>query len=733
MASKNIKGITIEIGGNTTKLQDALKGVNKTIYSLNSDLKNLNQALKLDPTNMNLLSQKMEVLGRNITDTKDKLQTLKQAQKEMGDYTQLTDEQKSSYNALSKEIATTENALKKMKKEFVETGTNGILHLDKLKDGLKNVADVAGKAAETLLKVSSAVGGAMVAAITAGVKSYADLEVAQRGSERLFGNSFDTVKKNAADAYKSLGLSSSQYYDQVNTYAVGLKEALKGDSKAAAELSNSILVAQSDIVAATGADASAVSNAFAAVMRGNYTMLDNLRIGIKGSKEGMQEVVDKVNAWNKAQGNATKYQMGNYADMQKALVDYVKMVGVAGTAEKQMASTIKGSFTQMKAALDNFLNGSGNIEDLSETITTFLNNIVAAVQDLAPEILSGVSKMMTTLIPSLAELLMSVLPDLFEAVQNFLDSMYTLLLSDPSNVMNYISTIIKWIVDFITFNLPEILNVGLKIIIALAQGMVDNIPKIIQSLVDMIKQMIEYIIDNLPQFIDAAIEIILALTDGLIEALPQLIEMLPYIIERIVNTLLQPDMLQKIIYAGVRLIVTLGGALIQAIPQLVSMLPRIINSIVDAFKNLIANTNWGELGSNIVKGICDGFAKVGDYIKNKVKSVKNEVEKNFKKLFGIASPSKLMRDQVGIQITRGIGVGIEKGIPDVINDVQSAMVDLNNGIQASVNPVINPTANSNPIYFNVDKFYNNRQQDIQALAEELEYYRRKSSLATGGN
>ena len=68
MASKNIKGITIEIGGNTTKLQDALKGVDKSIYSLNSDLKNLNQALKLDPSNTSLLAQKMDVLKRNISE-----------------------------------------------------------------------------------------------------------------------------------------------------------------------------------------------------------------------------------------------------------------------------------------------------------------------------------------------------------------------------------------------------------------------------------------------------------------------------------------------------------------------------------------------------------------------------------------------------------------------------------------------------------------------------------------
>lgn len=733
MASKNIKGITIEIGGNTTKLQDALNGVNKSIYSLNSDLKNLNQALKIDPNNVGLLSQKMEVLGRNISETKDKLQTLKEAQKQMGDYNRLTDEQKSSYNALSKEIAVTENALKSMKKEFVDTGANGVLHIDKLQDGLKGVANVAGKAAEILTKVSAAIGATMVGAVTAAVNSYSNLEVAQKGSERLFGESFDIVKKNAAEAYKSLGLSATEYYDQANTYAVGLKEALKGDTKAAAELSNSILIAQADITAATGADAAAVSNAFSAVMRGNYTMLDNLRIGIKGSKTGMEEVIKKVNDWNKAQGNATKYQMDNVADMQKALVDYVKMVGIAGTSEKQMSETIKGSFTQMKAALDNFLNGSGNIEDLSDTITTFLNNIVAAVQDLAPQLLTGVGEMLKTLIPSLAELFLSLLPEIISLVQSLLDTIFNMLSQDPSAFLEFVYITINQIANFFVKNLPTFIDLGLKLLMALGEGLVDNIGFLVEDMVTLIKSLVDVILSNLPEFISASLSIILALIEGLVTYLPELINMIPTIIEGIVNTLLRPDMLQKIINTSIRLIIVLGTALIKAIPQLLSMLPQIISSIVSALTNLIIETDWGKLGSNIVKGICDGFAKVGDYIRNKVKSVKNEVEKQFKKLFGIASPSKLMRDQVGIQITRGIGVGIEKGIPEVIDDVQSAMVDLNNGIQTSVNPIINPTANSNPIYFNVDKFYNNRQQDIQAIAEELEYYRRRSSLATGGN
>ena len=134
MATKNIKGITIEIGGNTTKLQDALKGVDKQVYSLNSDLKSLNQALKLDPKNTELLAQKQDVLKRNIAATTEKLNTLKEAQKQMGSYSKLTDEQKSSYNRLSAEIAKSENALKSMNEEMKKTNSHDF---SKLENGLK--------------------------------------------------------------------------------------------------------------------------------------------------------------------------------------------------------------------------------------------------------------------------------------------------------------------------------------------------------------------------------------------------------------------------------------------------------------------------------------------------------------------------------------------------------------------------------------------------------------------
>lgn len=728
--AKRIQGITIEIDGNTTKLNDALKDTSRVISSANSELKALNQALKLDPKNTELLSQKQEVLKNNIQATKEKLDTLKEAQRQMGTYNSLTEEQKENYRALSVEIAKSESALSNMKKELLNI--NGI-NIDKIKSALKNVGEIALDVVKKVAQVTAAVAGAMAGVVGAGVKSYADLEKAQKGSERLFGDSFDIVKKNAGTAYKTMGISASEYYDQVNTYAVGLKNALGGDTEAAAELSDSILKAQADIVAATGADADAVSNAFAAVMRGNYTMIDNLRLGIKGSKEGMQEVIDKVNEWNKANGNATNYQMDNYADMQKALVDYVKMTGVAGSAQDQMSKSISGSLTQTKAALDNFLNGSGSPEQLAEVFTNLATNVSNAIVQLAPSILNGLVTLVQTVLPQITSLLFSLIPQILDSITNMINQLFDMVSQNTEGVKKTVNNLINSFVTFFTNNLPTIIQLGLTLILALVSGISSSLPELIPAIVECLIQIVDTIIDNLPMIIEAAFELITALTIGIFNALPRLLERLPELIVKLVETLTKPDMLAMMISAALTLILELAKGLIKALPELLSAVPKLIKGLFDNIKNVITETNWLQLGKNVLKGILNGMLDFGTIVKDTIKKVGNKITSSIKSFFGIKSPSRLMSKEVGQNLTAGIAMGFEKGIPDTIREVNSAMANLNNGIQDSLNPVINPTANSNPLIIQIENFNNTRNQDVQALAEELEFYRKNSALARGGN
>lgn len=680
MASSKIKGITIEINGNTTKLQEALKGVDKQVYSLNGDLKALNQALKLDPKNTELLAQKQEVLARNIQASKDRLETLKEAQRQMGDYSKLTDEQKESYNQLSLEIAKAENALKSMNEELKNSGKHDFTAL---KEGLKKVGDVALEVSKKVLQIGAAIGGALAGVVVAGVKSYAELEKAQKGSERLFGDAFKTVKKNAADAYKSMGLSASQYYDQVNTYAVGLKNALKGDTQKAAELANSILVAQADIVASTGANVDTVQNAFSAVMRGNYTMLDNLRLGIKGSKQGMQEVIDKVNQWNKANGNATHYQMGNYADMQQALVDYVKMVGVAGTAQKQMSETISGSLSQLKAAWTNFLSGVGKASDVSKTLKTFLKNVFNVIKQLAPELINGIVELVSDLIPELVSMAGELMPVIIKGVQKLIEGVIDFIKKDNGQFIKMAVSVITSFVKFLIENLPLIIDAGLKLIVALAEGIAESLPELVPTIIDCVLQIVDTLINNIDLIIDAGFKLLMGLVQGIINAIPKLIE----------------------------------------------KIPEIVSKMATKFKEGV----WKlvEAGKELFAGLWRGVeAKYNEYIAGGgiIPNFTQRLVQKIKDLFGIHSPSKIMRDQIG----KNLGLGIVEGINDTVVDVENAMSNLSSRVEASVNPTINPTANSNPLYITIDKFYNNRETDIQRLAEELEFYRKNNALAKGG-
>ena len=256
----------------------------------------------------------------------------------------------------------------------------------------------------------AAVGAAATAvgAITkSAVNNYAEYEQLAGGAELMFGKAYDTVAENAKKAYKNVQMSQNDYLRQVNGFATGLKTALGNNEQAAAELADKIITAEADVIAATGNSQEAVQAAFNGIMKSNFTMLDNLQLGITPTKEGFQEVIDKVNEWNKTQGNATSYQMGNLADMEAALVDYVKMVGVAGYAHEEASGTIQGSVASMKAAWDNLLTGLADKEaDLDSLIGNVVSSAETALHNIIPvaeTALRGVGKLIRGLAPVVAE------------------------------------------------------------------------------------------------------------------------------------------------------------------------------------------------------------------------------------------------------------------------------------------------------------------------------------------
>lgn len=205
------------------------------------------------------------------------------------------------------------------------------------------------------------------------VSNFAEFEQLAGGTELMFGDAADYVMQKSEEAYRTVQMSQNDYLQQVNGFAVGLKTALGGNEQAAAELAHRIITAEADIVAATGNSQEAVQNAFNGIMKSNFTMLDNLQLGITPTKEGFQEVIDKVNEWNAANGHATHYMIDNLADCQAALVDYVEMQGLAGYASNEAGSTIQGSWSSVLALFENIKTKVG--EQLAPVVMGFLQQL----------------------------------------------------------------------------------------------------------------------------------------------------------------------------------------------------------------------------------------------------------------------------------------------------------------------------------------------------------------------
>ena len=655
MANKNIKGITIEIGGETTKLEKALKNVNSVVYSTNNEIKQLNQALKLDPKNITLWAEKQDVLKKNIQATKEKLDTLKEAQRQMGAYNSLTDEQKESYRALSVEITKSKNALKDMKSQV--QALPGI-NLDSLKNGLKKVGEVAEEVTKKMLQVTTAVSGALAGLVTAGVKSYADFEQNLGGVETLFGDSANKVAENAKKAFATAGVSANEYMAGVTSFSASLLQSLGGDTEKAADIADMAFIDMSDNANKFGTDMQSIQNAYQGFAKQNYTMLDNLKLGYGGTKTEMQRLLEDA---QKISG--VKYDISNLSDIYSAIHVIQEELGVTGTTSEEASETISGSVTSMKAAFDNFLNGSGSPEQLAGTITNVFKNVSNAIATLAPSILTGVVSLIQQVLPQVATLIANTLPQILDAVTNMIDSLLNILTTNTDSLSETIGTLVTKIVEFITENLPKIIEAAILILIALTEGIINNLDTIIPAILKCIVLIIDTIIKNLPKILELGGKLIAYLINGIVSAL---------------------------------------GSLANAAGQ-------IFSTIINKIKGLPGEAlNWGkDMVEGIANGIRSAIGKVGDAAKSIANRIRNFLHfsrpdegplREYETWMpdfaeGLAKTLNNSRD-IMAKASKNLSGEIRDNlsIDGIVSDTRAAMRSLNSNIAVSLNPTINPSA-----------------------------------------
>lgn len=449
---------------------------------------------------------------------------------------------------------------------------------------------------------ATAVGGIVSSAVTA----FSEYEQLAGGAELMFGDAYDAVAQRAANAYATVQMSQNEYLSAVNGFATGLKASLDGDEQAAADLADRIITAQADIVAATGNSQEAVQNAFNGIMRGNFTMLDNLQLGITPTTEGFQEVIDKVNEWNEAQGNATDYQMGNLADMESALVDYVAMVGMSGYAQEEAAGTIQGSLASTKAAWENLLvgmaSGEGDMDaligGLVDSASGLLNNLVpvaeSALQGVA-QLLEQAAPLVVDMLPGLVE---TILPGLVESAAGIMTSLAAVL---PDLLQTVIAALVA--------ATPMIAQAGVTLFV----GLVGALPEIITSIAlpQIIGGIVSALIAAQPELTLAGVELLLSLIANLPAIITGVVAAIPQIIESLVTAITGSK--GDITAAALDLMMGFKDGIVNSVSQLWQAMKDAVNSIIDGAKQLLGIASpsrvFREIGGFTMQGFAEGILR----------------------------------------------------------------------------------------------------------------------------
>lgn len=495
--------------------------------------------------------------------------------------------------------------------------------------------------------------------------SYADYEQLVGGVETLFKDNANTVENYANNAYKTSGLSANEYMETVTSFSASLLQSLNNDTAKSAEVADMAITDMSDNANKMGTSMESIQNAYQGFAKGNYTMLDNLKLGYGGTKSEMERLLSDAQ-----EISGVKYDISNLNDVYQAIHVIQGELGITGTTAKEASTTIQGSVSSMKSAWQNMLTGlaTGNTEGIGNLVNNLVDSVMTASQNILPrvqEIANGITAVLPELITKINENLPTILESGVQILNTLMQGIITNLPAIMESANQIINTLLTTLIDM----LPQIIEGGIQIIVSLIQGLAQELPTLIPQIVETVITITETLLDNIDMIIDAGIELILGLADGLIEALPDLIDKIPVIIDKLITAI--TNNLPKIIETGIKLIIKLAEGLIKAIPQLISKIPEIIKSLVDGFKEYFSNMS--DVGKNLVSGIWEGIKNAKNWLMDKVKEWCGNILDGIKSFFGIHSPSKVFQDEIGTNLALGVGKGFSNTMKEVTNDMSASI------------------------------------------------------------
>ena len=339
-----------------------------------------------------------------------------------------------------------------------------------------------------LISGIQSLGSAMKGVFSTALDEGAKLQQSFGGIDTLYKGAEDTMKQYATAA-AAAGISANTYAEQAVSFGASLKKALGGDAVKAAEAANKAILSMADNSAKMGTDIGSIQMAFQGFAKGNYTMLDNLKLGYGGTQQEMKRLLADASKLEKAMGK--KFDINNFADIVEAIDLVQQELGIAGVAAEEAKTTFSGSFEAMKASASNFLANLTLGEDIgpslktliSTTSTFLLGNFVpmvgnimrqlpqaveVALAEAGPKIEQGFKSLFSSL--GVDEGVFDVVKDTFRDVVVTIQSLFESftsegngfkdLLQGISNVITFVNVVIQELARGFQFVVESFANTG---------------------------------------------------------------------------------------------------------------------------------------------------------------------------------------------------------------------------------------------------------------------------------
>jgi hypothetical protein len=527
---------------------------------------------------------------------------------------------------------------KKTDEQIQKTGDSGTTAGDKIGKGFK-----VGAAAVAAAGVAAAAVVGKLA--TDAIKAYADFEQLSGGVDKLFGTASDAVMANAKDAYKTAGLSANAYMESVTGFSASLIGGLKGDTTKAADLANVAISDMSDNANTYGTDMESIQKSYQGFAKGQFGMLDNLKLGYGGSQAEMARLINDSGVLGSTMVDAASVSEVSMDKIIEAIHKTQENMGIAGTTAKEAASTISGSFASTQAAWTNVLAsfGSGSDMAIEEAVNGLIEsagNFATNISKILPDVLGGVTGLIQVLITEIPPLLATLLPALIDGVvrviEGLVDAIPGLIDTLTKVAPDLVAGIVKIFLSILDA-LPEIIDGFLELFSALAEALLD--PKVLTKLIKSLAKAIIGLVDSIVKFIkdpkaletilQGAITLFLEIVKALPEIIIALVKAIPEIIKSLVKFLTDPKNLEMILQA----MVTLGLELVKAIPLIIVEIVKAIGELIPGLKGVF------EKIPEVVKKVWNGIVDWVKGLPEKIVSAFGAIKEGIKGAFTSAIDS----------------------------------------------------------------------------------------------